>query len=109
MLVEKRRQVRPTPKARSGVQVGFRVATLLLLQIPEVRAALRLPRNEALSPDPVAVADHLGLEPSYARRILRGLRNAGLASVEEIPQPGTPPIRAYTIELDAASARVAAK
>ncbi len=99
-----------TEKPRSGVRVGFRLATLLLLRIPEVRAALRLRRDlqGGTIADPETMADHLGMEPSYVRRILRELAREGLATVEEIPSSrGGPPHRSYGIDIDATAAKAA--
>lgn len=115
MLVTKpecRRVVRSSgaEKPRSGVRVGFRLATLLLLRIPEVRAALRIRRDSQPGPiaDPETMADHLGMEPSYMRRILRELAREGLATVEEIPSSrGGPPHRSYGIDVDAVAAKLA--
>lgn len=96
-----------TEKPRSGVRVGFRLATLLLLRIPEVRAALRIRQASGIA-DPETMADHLGMEPSYVRRVLRELARDGLATVEEIPSTrGGPPHRSYGIDVDATTAKAA--
>ena len=107
MLIEqKSNRVRPpVAKPRSGVRVGFRLATVLLLRIPEVRAALKLRAEREGLADPESLADHLGLEPSYLRRVLRDLRDAGLTKVQEIPQRGAPPHHSYSIEVEATLAK----
>lgn len=109
MLRENDRRVRAgvTTKPRSGVRAGFRLATLLLLRVPEVRAALGLREGLAAS-DPDVIAKHLDMEPSYLRRVLRELTDDGLATVVEIPSGrGGPPHKSYGIDVRTASARVA--
>lgn len=107
MLVprQERRVRTPASRPRSGVLLGFRLASLLLLQIPEVRQALKLSHPE-VSCDPVSLSTHLSLEQSYVRRVMRLLRDEGVAQVVEIPQRGTPPIHVYSIAVEPAAARV---
>ena len=46
---------------------------------------------------PGFLADVLGLEESYVRRICRQLVKAGVLTFETVPQRGTPPLKLYSL------------
>lgn len=70
--------------ARSGVETGGRIIWLL-------------EHGDVQVPSAGAIADRLGLEESYVRRVCQTLTRAGLLSIEEMPQRGTPPVKVYSV------------
>lgn len=76
----------------SGVDTGAKLMAILLISRLE-ELGLVAPRGVAVpGTDALSLADFLGVDPSYMRRLLRGWARRGILEAESVPQPGTPPI-----------------
>jgi len=71
----------PSEEPRSGPVTGAQIVRMLA-QTPA---------------SPGFLADVLGLEESYVRRICRQLVKAGVLTFEVVPQRGTPPLKLYSL------------
>ena len=72
------------------------MAVFLLARLQElgvVQVSAEVPCTDALS-----LADLVGVDPSYIRRLLRDWAQRGVLEAQSVPQPGTPPIIMFRLE-----------
>ena len=69
---------------RSGTETGARI--LWLVAFKEVKPATAS-----------TLAERLGREESYVRRVCRHLVQCGLLKSEDVPQQGTPSVKVYSV------------
>lgn len=95
---------------RSGFETGwrmsmfftlFRVSESLGMDLRTLCEQLNIEMPDLTSE---ALAQRVGVEPSYVRKQLRSMTDRGLVNVVKLPQWGTPPTRAYTIDIEATAA-----
>jgi hypothetical protein len=82
MIVERKRL--PKWKTKSGATTGARVVLLFL-------------RGSLTDASAMQVAQSLDMDPSYARRVLHALANAGILERKSVMQKGTPDVVIFSM------------